>query len=156
FQVMQIVYSLALFAMMRSVHRSLRNNIVLRLQLAASLGNLRDTQTRLVDASRQAGRADVAIEVLHSVGNVLNSVNVSAGLASEVVAQSKTNNFPKIAAMVMQHRDDFSAFVRDDPRGQKLPEYLAQLADAVVRDNSSIKAELQSLTQHVERIKLIV
>ena len=112
FQIMQIVYSLALFVMMLTVHRSLRHSIVLRLQLAASLGNLRDTQARLVDASRQAGRADVAVEVLHSVGNALNSVNVSAALASEVVAKSKANNLPKVVDVVLQHRDDFAAFVQ--------------------------------------------
>jgi signal transduction histidine kinase len=156
FQIMQIVYSLALFVMMFSVHRSLRNSIVLRLQLATSFERLRDTQARLVDASRQAGRADVAVEVLHSVGNALTSVNVSAALASEVVAKSKANNLPKVVDMLMQHRDDFSAFVRDDPRGQKLPEYLAQLAEVVVRDNRAVAAELQSLTQHVDHIKLIV
>jgi signal transduction histidine kinase len=156
FQIMQIVYSLALFVMMLTVHRSLRHSIVLRLQLAASLDHLRDTQARLVDASRQAGRADVAVEVLHSVGNALNSVNVSAALASEVVAKSKANNLPKVVEVVLQHRDDFSAFVRDDPRGQKLPDYLAQLSEVVVRDNCAVTAELQSLTRHVDQIKRIV
>jgi signal transduction histidine kinase len=156
FQVMQVVYSLALFVMMLTVHRSLRHSIVLRLQLAASLGNLRDTQARLVDASRRAGRADVAIEVLHSVGNALNSVNVSAALAREVVAKSKTNNLPKVVEAVMQHRDDFSAFVRNDPRGQKLPEYLAQLSEVVVRDNRAVTAELEALAKSVDHIKLIV
>jgi signal transduction histidine kinase len=156
FQVMQIVYSSALFVMMLTVHRSLRQGIVLRLQLAASLGNLRDTQARLVDASREAGRADVAIEVLHSVGNALNSVNVSAALAREVVAKSKANNLPKVVEVVMQHRDDFSAFVRSDPRGQKLPEYLAQLAEVIVRDNRAVTAELESLARNVDHIKLIV
>ncbi|HEY6177178.1 MAG TPA: ATP-binding protein [Kofleriaceae bacterium] len=156
FQVMQIVYSAALLVMMLTVHRSLRQGIVLRLQLAASLGHLRDTQARLVDASRQAGRADVAIEVLHSVGNALNSVNVSAALAREIVAKSRVNNLPKVAEMVMQNRDDFGAFVRDDPRGQKLPEYLAQLAEVVVHDNREVTAELASLARNVDQIKLIV
>ena len=156
FQVMQIVYSAALFVMMLTVHRSLRHSIVLRLQLAASLGNLRDTQARLVDASRKAGRADVAIEVLHSVGNVLNSVNVSAALARDVVARSRTNNLPKVVEVVMQHRDAFSAFVRDDARGQKLPDYLAQLAEVVVRDNRAVTAELESLAKNVDHIRLIV
>ncbi len=34
----------------------------------------------MIDLSRQAGMAEVAIGVLHNVGNVLNSVNVSASL----------------------------------------------------------------------------
>ena len=39
---------------------------------------LESIHQRLVDVSRQAGMAEVATNVLHNVGNVLNSVNVSA------------------------------------------------------------------------------
>jgi len=48
-------------------------------QLEESLRQLRLLQRKLVDASRAAGMADVATNVLHNVGNILNSVNVSAG-----------------------------------------------------------------------------
>ena len=43
----------------------------------------------LMTASRQAGMAEVATNVLHNVGNVLNSVNVSASLVAERLKQSK-------------------------------------------------------------------
>lgn len=156
FQVMQFIYGGALIVMMRSVHRSLRNNIVLRLRLAASLEELRDTQAKLVVASREAGRADVAAEVLHSVGNALNSMNVSATLVSELIARSKTNSLPKVAALMAEHRDDFAGFVRDDPRGQKLPDYFVQLSEAVERDNRTARGELGTLMTSVEQVKGIV
>ena len=41
---------------------------------------LANTQRQLMDASRRSGMADVATAVLHNVGNVLNSVNVSASV----------------------------------------------------------------------------
>jgi signal transduction histidine kinase len=156
FQVMQLVYRVAMIAMMRSVHGSLRATIVLRLRLAGSLYELRDTQARLVEASRQAGRADVATELIHSIGNVLNSVNISATQASDIVARSKINSLSKVVAMIVEHRDDFARFFRDDPRGQKLPDYFTQLVDVVEHDNTAVTAELQSLTQHIDQIKLIV
>jgi signal transduction histidine kinase len=156
FQVMQVVYWVAIVAMMRSVHASLHGNILLRLRLAASLRELGHTQARLVDASRQAGRADVATELLHSVGNVLNSVNVSASRASEIVARSRTNHLAKFAAMITAHRDDLATFFRDDERGQKLPAYFTQLAEIVERDNQEITAELRSLTQNIDNINVIV
>jgi len=156
FQAMQFIYSAALIVMMRSVHRSLRNNIVLRLQLGASLEELRDTQTRLVEASREAGRADVAAAVLHSVGNVLNSVNVSAALVTDTIARSKVHNLPKVMALVQEHQADLYQFFHDDPRGQKLPDYCAQLAEAVARDNGAARAELESLSQKIDLIKAIV
>ena len=156
FQAMQFIYGAALIVMMRSVHRSLRSNIVLRLQLRASLDELRDTQTRLVEASREAGRADVAVAMLHSVGNVLNSVNVSAALVADTIGKSKVHNLPKVMALVETHREDLQRFFRDDPRGQKLPAYCSQLADAVERDNSTAKAELESLLKQIDLIKVVV
>ena len=44
---------------------------------------------QLMTASRQAGMAEVATNVLHNVGNILNSVNISVSLVSERVKQSK-------------------------------------------------------------------
>jgi signal transduction histidine kinase len=156
FQVLQLVYSSALIVLLRNVHRSFRANIIVRLRLATSLEQLRHTQAELVEASRQAGRADVATELLHSVGNVLNSVNVSATLVSDIVGRSKTNNLSKVVAILLQHRDHLGPFLRDDPRGQKLPEYFTELAKVVERDNTAVKSELESLTRHVDHIKVLV
>lgn len=47
-------------------------------------------QQQLRDASRHAGMAEVAASVLHNVGNVLNSVNVSASLVSDVAEGVET------------------------------------------------------------------
>ena len=47
----------------------------------------RDLQSQLRDASRDAGMAEVATGVLHSVGNVLNSLGVSAALHAVAVAR---------------------------------------------------------------------
>jgi signal transduction histidine kinase len=156
FQVLQLVYSSALVVLLRNVHRSLRSSVLTRLRLAASLEQLRHTQAELVEASRQAGRADVATELLHSVGNVLNSVNVSATLVGDIVGRSKTNNLSKVVAILTQHRDDLGPFLRDDPRGQKLPDYFTQLVQVVERDNATVKTELETLTRHVDRIKVLV
>jgi signal transduction histidine kinase len=150
------IYAIAQLLTMRSVHRSLRNNVVLRLRLAASLGELRDTQSRLVEASRQAGRSDVATAVLHNVGNVLNSVNVSATLASDIISHVQTAGLAKTAALLAEHRDDVGGFVHDDPRGRKLPDYLAQLQAVLERDKTAAATELRTLMRNIDHIKVIV
>jgi signal transduction histidine kinase len=150
------VYSIVAAVTMRSVHRSLRNNVVLRLQLGTSLGELRDTQSRLVEASRQAGRSDVATAVLHNVGNVLNSVNVSAALVHDIVTRLRTAGLSRIAAMIDEHRDDLGAFFRDDQRGQKLPSYFTQLQAVLDGDKAAAVTELQALIRNIDHIKVIV
>ena len=43
---------------------------------------------QLLETSRHAGMAEVATSVLHNVGNVLNSVNVSASVVGEQIRSS--------------------------------------------------------------------
>jgi signal transduction histidine kinase len=150
------IYMAVAVVTMRSVHRSLRNNVVLRLRLAASLGELCDAQSQLVEASRQAGRSDVATAVLHNVGNVLNSVNVSAALINDMIAGLRTAGLAKAASLIAEHRDDLGGFFRDDHRGQKLPDYFAQLQVGLERDKQAALAELQSLIRNIDHIKIIV
>jgi PAS domain S-box-containing protein len=51
---------------------------------------------QLLETSRQAGMAEVATGVLHNVGNVLNSVNVSATLVIDQMRESKAGNLTKL------------------------------------------------------------
>ena len=50
-------------------------------------GQLAEAQQHLMDLSRQAGMAEVATGVLHNVGNVLNSVNVSATIVANKIRE---------------------------------------------------------------------
>ena len=89
---------------------------------------LRDSQQRLLETSRLAGMAEVATGVLHNVGNVLNSVNVSAGLVVEKLRRSKVPNLGKAAALLTDKNDTLGDFLTNDPNGQKIPGYLAKLS----------------------------
>ena len=150
------VYTLVLVLTMRSTHRALRGKIILGLRLGLSLEELRDAQSKLVEASRQAGRSDVATAVLHNVGNVLNSVNVSAAMVNEIVGNLRTGPLSKVATMITDHRDDLAGFFGADHRGQNLPAYFHQVHAALERDKIAARTELQSLMRNIEHIKVIV
>jgi len=110
----------------------------------------------LQSVSRQAGMAEVATGVLHNVGNVLNSINVSASLVTEKLRQSKVLNLAKAAALMSEHADDLETFISKDEKGRKLPGYLTKLADHLANEQVEIIEELRSLTENVEHIKVIV
>ena len=124
--------------------------------LRDSLEQLGDAQRSLIDMSRQAGMADVARSILHNVGNVLSSVNVSAGVIRNVVDESKAWNLGKIADLFSDHRDDLVHFLCDDPRGKQLPGYLAKLAEVLGGEKATILEELQTLADSIDHIKIIV
>ncbi|MGV6395263.1 sensor histidine kinase [Pseudomonas caspiana] len=113
-------------------------------------------QTELHAKSRQAGMAEIATTVLHNVGNVLNSVNVSAELVSTQMRASKAKGLGKVAQLMNEHVDDLSDFLTTDHRGKMLPDYLLNLAKVVTAEQQSIIEELGRLTQGIDHIKTIV
>jgi signal transduction histidine kinase len=117
---------------------------------------LRGAQAQLVDTARQAGMAEIATNVLHNVGNVLNSVNISAGLARQKVRASKSAGLVNVVALMHEHADDLGDFLTNDARGKALPGYLDKLATALAGERDSIDHELQRLSKGVDHIKEIV
>jgi len=117
---------------------------------------LRGAQAQLVDTARQAGMAEIATNVLHNVGNVLNSVNISASLARQKVQASRSAGLVKVAALIQEHAGDLGDFLTADARGKALPGYLDKLATTLASERDSIDQELQRLSKGVDHIKEIV
>jgi PAS domain S-box-containing protein len=110
---------------------------------------------QLLVASRHAGMAEVATNVLHNVGNVLNSVNVSASVVSERIRKSKCAGLARVAALLSEHAPDLTAFLTGS-QGRHLPVYLQELAADLIAERDVAIAELAVLRGNVEHIKEIV
>lgn len=111
---------------------------------------------RLQDVSRQAGMAEVASNVIHNVGNVLNSVNVSCSLAMETVKASKCADVERLAELFAQHNDHLGEYLTDDPAGSKIPEYLARLGGCLLSERDRLLRELEAVRQSTDHIREIV
>jgi signal transduction histidine kinase len=129
---------------------------LMRSRLLRTQAELQEAHQGLVRASRQAGMAEVASSVLHNVGNVLNSVNVSANLLDERIKTSKASGLVRVAAMLEEQGDQLGSFIANDDRGKRLPTYLAQLSSQLLADREAALKELASLVKSVEHIKDIV
>jgi C4-dicarboxylate-specific signal transduction histidine kinase len=114
------------------------------------------THRELVLASHQAGMAVVATGVLHNVGNVLNSVNVSATLVAETVRKSKVVNLHKVVGLLDEHAADLGNFFTADTKGTQLPDYLRQLSEHLASEQQSVITELGWLCKNIQHIKEIV
>jgi signal transduction histidine kinase len=108
---------------------------------------------QLMTASRQAGMAEVATNVLHNVGNILNSVNISASLVLDRVKQSKAPGVARVAALLREQGERLGEFLTSDERGKRIPEYLATLGQQLTGDQEMALQELASLRDNLEHIK---
>ena len=132
---------------------SIFRDITPRKQTEAELANM---HRQLLEVSRQAGMAEVATSVLHNVGNVLNSVNVSSSLIADRVRASKAANLAKAAALLRDHENDLAEFLANDPKGRQLPGYLNSLADHLTGEQEEILKEVKSLAGYIDHIKEII
>jgi PAS domain S-box-containing protein len=111
---------------------------------------------QLLETSRQAGMAEVATGVLHNVGNVLNSVNVSTTLIVDQIKKCKSANLAKIAELFREHAQDLGRFISSDPKGRQLPGYIEQLSLHLASEQQATLQELEALRKNIEHIKDIV
>src|SRR5207249_3802354 len=94
--------------------------------------------------------------VLHNVGNVLNSINVSATLLQDRLTKSKAANLSRTTALLHQHGHELAAFLTTDPKGKLIPDYLIKLADHIQTEQHHLLAELRELTTGLDHIKEVV
>ena len=149
------ILSLTLIAAALDTHFA-ANNAKLALALQKITRELHEAQGELVTSARQAGMAEIANNVLHNVGNVLNSVNVSAGLVNRRMRDSKAQGLAKAVDLMNEHAADLGDFLTRDEKGKLLPGYLNKLVAALSAEQQSIVEELESLTKSVDHIKDIV
>jgi signal transduction histidine kinase len=113
------------------------------------------TQNQLVDASRRAGQAEVAANVLHNVGNVLNSVNVSADYLAGRVRAMNIDTISHTANLMGQHEADWPQFITTE-KGRLLPVLLTQLGQQLQREQNDLLREMKELRQNINHIKGII
>ena len=121
-----------------------------------AFAQLAEAQQGLIALSRQAGMAEVASGVLHNVGNVLNSVNVSATLVANMIQESRLTNLIALTDLLEEHSGNLPDFLSADPKGQRVMPYLAKLAECLGEEHQTMLREVESLTRHIDHIKEIV
>lgn len=92
---------------------------LLHQQVRAQTELIRRNEHELRETSRQAGMSEVATAVLHNVGNVLTSVNVTSNLMAEYLSRSKMGSLAKAVTLLQQHPGELGPFLTDDPAGRR-------------------------------------
>lgn len=122
----------------------------------AMMEKLADSRAALVKAARAAGMSEIATGVLHNVGNVLNSVNVSATLVADKARSAGLDDLKGALRAVQESTDDLVTFLQQDPRGKHLYPLLKSLAADLESERETIAREAKTLTQGIEHIKELI
>ncbi len=138
----------------QSRDQELRREIAGRARVEQEVQKIHD---QLMEASRRAGMAEVATGVLHNVGNVLNSVNVSATIVAEKLGPARLTKLVRVANILReQNPETLGNFLAHDPKGKVIPLYLAEVSAQLAAERDEAVAELASLQKNIDHIKDIV
>jgi len=117
---------------------------------------LKTAQEKLLETAREVGMAEVATGVLHNVGNVLNSVSVTAESVQKRVRNSKISYLSDVVGLFEEHTDDLETFMSNEERGKKIPAFLANLSKELVDEQCRCLEALEELTKHVQHVADII
>ena len=115
-----------------------------------------ESRQELVETSRQVGMAEIAVGVLHNIGNVLNSVNVSSHVISQQIRTGHAAKAGEVARLLESNQGNLSEFIANDERGKVLPEYLTQLMRQIDADRTQTIGEIESLNTNIQHASEII
>jgi signal transduction histidine kinase len=137
---------------LRLLHAELdqRNN-----ELETAITAVKEMQSQLVSVAHRAGMTEIAAGVLHNVGNVLNSINVSAAVISDGLRKSKAAGVAKAGELLKQHVADAESGATRD-KTSKVSDYLLMLGQSLEAEQASLAGEVTNLTEKIQHIKNII
>ncbi len=117
---------------------------------------LRQTQLKLVETAHSAGMAEIATGVLHNIGNILNSVNISTEEIAMILKQSKVKGFVKANDMMRDNMDDLGGFFANHPKGKLIPGYYLSLGEAINDEHRLMHDEVDALAKKVAMMRDVI
>lgn len=111
---------------------------------------------QLLNSARSVGMADVATFILHNVGNILNSANVSIGLLNETLKKKHFEKLFAVAKLIKENLSSIDDYLTKNEKGKLVPQYVVTLADILENEYIIFNNETESLTKNLEHIKEIV
>ncbi len=110
----------------------------------------------LIALSRQAGMSEVAASVLHNIGNILNSANVSIVMLRELLSDYQVEKLENIVKMLQDGIAKNPEYLLSDTKGKLIPAYLSKLSEIFTVKQKEMIVEMTELNKHIDHIKDIV
>jgi two-component system, NtrC family, sensor kinase len=115
---------------------------------------LRENQNAMVRLSREAGMAEVAVGVLHNIGNVLTSINVSSDLLANRLAKTRRRPVTALQGVLTNPTAELVFAAHAD--GRDLRDVIANVATTLATDFDESTRMLGIMQTGIAHLKQIV
>lgn len=111
----------------------------------------------LLEMAHQAGMAEIAANVLHNVGNHLNTINTATMLSTRLLEDRRPYDMlAKLYDLCWENRDDWARFVAEDERARRLPEYLQAVNEKIGGQMKALAKENQAVSSQLDHLQRIL
>ena len=100
--------------------------------------------------------AEIATGVLHNIGNVINSVNISANVIEQIQNESSISHLSRVADLLREQEGNLHEFFSNDPRAPAIPKYIRKIYKTLHEENEHLAEEVESLQGHLEHMKRVI
>lgn len=114
--------------------------------------DLESLQEELVQTAHRAGMARVATEMLHNVGNVLNSVNISCEQIDESLDNFAIEKLLKANELLQNNKTDIQSFLTGHPQGKFLPDFYSAIGHEMEKSYATFRDEFGRLQVGVKKL----
>ncbi len=115
--------------------------------------NLAVSRSKLLEAVHRAGMAESVSELLHNVGNAVNSAGCSTELLEERLSSSRISGLGRATAMLQEQKPQAADFFSADARGMQLIDYLIGLNEKLQEEHVSNLNEVTRLHETIRHIR---
>ncbi|MCP4113698.1 MAG: PAS domain S-box protein [Desulfobacteraceae bacterium] len=121
-------------------------------ELSGAITSLFQTREQLARKSFQAGMAEMAVSVLHNIGNAVTPLNIRTGtmLASGLINPQILRSLEKIQQMILDKKE------QTDEHNEKLARLISAITDVLRKTDSKFCEDLNFIQNNIEHIKEII
>ncbi len=114
-------------------------------------------QEELLEAAHQAGMSEMATDVLHNVGNRLNSLTTAVHLIGEIVDKNRgLALLRKIGELLRENHENLPAFFAEDPRAKSVTTAVEKITHSLTQRDRALKEDGTQVSKYVqETLKIL-
>ncbi|MCL6589627.1 MAG: substrate-binding domain-containing protein [Firmicutes bacterium] len=134
------------------LYQTLTTHISTALRGVQLLEKLEASYQELTRQAYREGMADISIEILHNIGNILNSINVSADLIKTATDSPLIPYLINANQLLESHLEDLENFISSDTKGMKLMQfylklgaYFAEFKNQVLYNSNRLDDKVKSI-----------
>ncbi len=117
---------------------------------------LKNAQVQLVELSRESGMAEIATNVIHNVGNALNSINISSEITYEKLKTLRLSVLEKVVTLLDENKENHAQFIANDVKGKMLPDVIKQFFEYLLVEKDDLLKEIENIKNDILHIQNIV